>query len=254
MIDVVRNGHILELYIQTNETNSLGVEFFRALSADIEEAESDRTIKAVILTSRNDKFFSNGFDPNIFVNKKREEVRDVLSEALAAAGKVLLSARPVVAAMSGHAMGVGAVLAIFSDYRLLVEKKARLGFPESLIGLNFPSTSAHVLTELVGVRNARDLLYSGRALKADEAVAMGLVDEAVPAADLMPRARRWCAQFERMPIESVAGIKVALRDAQRIVSESLASNDLELLADAVCSPNGQEGMKSILEKRRPVFS
>ncbi len=254
MIDVVRNGHILELYIQTNDTNSMGLEFFRALGANIEEAEVDRDIKAVMLSSRNEKFFSNGFDPSIFIGRSREDVYSVLQSALDASGKVLFSKKPVVCAMNGHAMGVGAVLAIFSDYRILVEKKGRIGFPESLIGINFPSTSAYVLTQLVGIRTARDLLYSGRALKSDEALSLGLVDESASPEEVLPRARAWCAQFENMAPESVIGVKVALRDSQRVIAAELASNDLEFLAEAVMSPNGQEGMRSILEKRRPKFS
>lgn len=253
MIDIERNGHILELYINTNETNSMDLAFFQALDAAFENAANDPAVKVVLLSGRNDKFFSNGFDPALFVGKSLEEIKVSLRAALSAAGKVLFSRKPVVCAMNGHAMGVGAVLALFSDYRVLAEKKGRIGFPESLIGINFPSTSGHILTKLVGLRAARDLLYSGRALKSDEALAVGLIDESAVPDELLVKARKWCAQFKDMAMESVVGIKIALRDADRLVSEQLAANDLELLAAAVASPNGQEGMRSILEKRRPKF-
>lgn len=254
MIEIEKNGHIRELYINTSETNSMDLAFFQALDRAFEDAQKDPAVKAVLLSGRNEKFFSNGFDPALFVGKDLEEIKVSLRAALAAAGKVLFSNKPVVCAMNGHAMGVGAVLALFSDYRVLVEKKGRIGFPESLIGINFPSTSGHVLTKLVGLRAARDLLYSGRALKSDEALAIGLIDEFAAPEELLSRARKWCAQFKDMAMESVVGIKVALRDADRLVSDQLASNDLELLARAVASANGQEGMKSILEKRRPHFT
>ena len=175
MIDIEKNGHVLELYINTNETNSMDLPFFHALSAAMDQAETDPGVKAVILSGRNEKFFSNGFNPALFVGKSIDEIRESLRTALAAAGKVLFSGKPVVCAMNGHAMGVGAVLALFSDYRVLAERKGRIGFPESLIGINFPSTSAHILTKLVGLRSARDLLYSGRALKSEEALALGLL-------------------------------------------------------------------------------
>ncbi|EQA47072.1 enoyl-CoA hydratase/isomerase family protein [Leptospira broomii serovar Hurstbridge str. 5399] len=254
MIEAEKNGHILELYIKTNETNSLGVDFFRTLSETMESAENDRSIKAILLSGRNDKFFSNGFNPEIFIGKELSEIKAVLKEALGACGKVLFSSRPIVCAMNGHSMGVGAVLAIFSDYRILVEKKGRIGFPEALIGLNFPSTSGYVLKELVGIRTARDLLYSGRGLKSDEAVAVGLVEESATAEDLIPKARKWCDQFATMAIESVIGIKISLRDSQRLVADQLESRDIDLLAAAVHSKNGQEGMRSILERRRPAFT
>jgi len=254
MIDIERKGHILELYIHTNETNSLGPEFFRDLSRAFDDAQNDSAIKAILLSGRNAKYFSNGFDPSTFVGKEIGEIKAVIGEALKASGKVLFSRKPVVCAMNGHTMALGAVFAIFSDYRILVEKKGRIGFPEALIGANFLSTSAHILIKIVGLRVARDLLYSGRALKSDEALAIGLIDEAASPDELLSKARNWCAQFEQMPMESVTGIKVALRDADRRVADDLAANDLEFLAAAVASPNGQEGMRSILEGRRPKFT
>jgi len=253
MIEKEKSGHILELYINTNETNSMDVAFFERLDSLFEEAGKDSGTKAVILSGRNEKFFSNGFNPALFVGKSLEEIKASLRIALAAAGKVLFCPKPVVCAMNGHAMGVGAVLAIASDYRIMAEKKGRLGFPESLIGINFPSTSASILTKIVGLPAARDLLYSGRGLKSDEALEIGLIDESAPPEELIARARKWCAQFKDMAMESVVGIKVALRDADRLVAAQLGSNDLELLAAAVASANGQEGMRSILEKRRPQF-
>ncbi|PJZ66475.1 enoyl-CoA hydratase/isomerase family protein [Leptospira wolffii] len=254
MIDVEKNGHILELYIKTNETNSLGKEFFDKLASTMQEAEKDRTVKAILLSGRNDKFFSNGFNPEIFVGKTLEEIKSVLNDALGACARVLFSNKPVICAMNGHSMGVGAVLAIFSDYRILVEKKGRLGFPESMIGINFPSTAALVLKDLVGIKTARDLLYSGKGLKADEAVQLGLVEESATPEELIAKARKWCQQFEGMAIESVVGIKLALRDSQRLAADQFQKRDIDLLAEAVFSSNGQEGMRSILERRRPVFS
>ncbi len=254
MLDVEKNGHILELYIKTNETNSLGKPFFDALASTMQEAEKDRTVKAIILSGRNDKFFSNGFNPEIFVGKSLEEIKSVLHDALGACARVLFSNKPVLCAMNGHSMGVGAVLAIFSDYRILVEKKGRIGFPESMIGLNFPSTAGTILKDLVGIKVARDLLFSGRGVKSDEALEIGLVEESSSPTDLIPKARKWCGQFQDMAIESVIGIKVALRDSQRIVADQLEKRDIDLLAEAINTRNGQEGMKSILERRRPVFN
>ncbi|EQA36172.1 enoyl-CoA hydratase/isomerase family protein [Leptospira inadai serovar Lyme str. 10] len=254
MIEVEKNGHILELYIKTNETNSLGTDFFRKLRETMESAESDPSIKAILLSGRNDKFFSNGFNPEIFIGKELSEIKVVLKEALEACGKVLFSSRPIVCALNGHSMGVGAVLAIFSDYRILVEKKGRIGFPEALIGLNFPSTSGYVLKELVGIKTAQDLLYSGRGLKSDEALAVGLVEESATAEELIPKARKWCDQFASMALESVIGIKIALRDSQRLVADRLEARDIDLLATAVHAKNGQEGLRSILERRRPAFT
>ncbi|PJZ68281.1 enoyl-CoA hydratase [Leptospira perolatii] len=253
MLEKNQNGHILELYIQTNEANSLDATFFRTLKNTLIEAEQNKSVKAILLSTKSEKYFSNGFNPEIFIGKSLQEIRTVLQDSLEVAGKILFCERPIVCAMPGHAMGLGAVYAIFCDYRIMVEKGGRIGFPESQIGINFPSTSGLVLKELVGARAARDLLYSGRALKSDEALQLGLIDHSCKPGELLSSARKWCAQFENMALESVVGIKAGIRDSLKPFVESQQKRDIELLGAAIHSRNGQEGMKSIVEKRRPVF-
>lgn len=130
-----------------------------------------------------------------------------------------------------------------------------MGFPESQIGINFPAVAGFMLKEVVGITKARDLLYSGKALKAEEALEIGLIDEVASSSDdLITRARKYCDQFKNMAIGSVVGIKVSLRDPVRIFAEHNAERDVELISKAIFSKNGQEGMKSILEKEGPYFS
>ncbi|EMG00904.1 enoyl-CoA hydratase/isomerase domain protein [Leptospira borgpetersenii str. 200701203] len=138
MLSEIRNKHILELYIETDEVNSLNGDFFKTISAKLDAINNDPTVKAVILTSKNEKFFSNGFNPEIFVGKTSEQIRDVMHLALDTASKYLFLERPVICAMNGHAMGLGAVLAIFSDYRIMIEKKEGSVFPNLRSESTFP--------------------------------------------------------------------------------------------------------------------
>lgn len=254
MIEVEKNNHIFEIYIKTDELNSLDEEFFGEFIEVLKEAESDRKNKAILLSARGDKFFSNGFNPKLFLGKEKEEIKLLVTLAMEASSRLLFSNRPVVCAMNGHAMGVGAVFAVFSDYRLLIEKQGRIAFPESMIGLNFPSASCHVLRELIGIKAATDLLFTGRGVKASEALTMGLIDEIAPSPEeLLPLARKWCAKFEKMAIESVTGLKISLRDSTRLTVDILLERDIELLTSALLTKNGQEGLKSIQEGRRAKF-
>ena len=253
MITKDKHKSTILLSIQTNESNSLDKDFFIELSKNIEEAEGDLKCKTIILTAKNEKFFSNGFNPELFIGKSYDEIYTNVLLSVKSCGNILFSKKPIVSALNGYAMGVGAVMAIFSDYRVMVNKNARFGFPEGLIGLNFPSTTATVLIELVGIQKARELLYSSKAVKPEEALKIGLVDELCEPEALIQTSLKWCAKFESMAMESVTGLKFALRDSLHTTAIQLETRDTELLSKAIFSPNGQEGLRSILEKRRPIW-
>jgi enoyl-CoA hydratase/carnithine racemase len=109
------------------------------------------------------------------------------------------------------------------------------------------------LVELVGIRKARELLFGAKALKPEDALGIGLIDEICDANNLLQTSLKWCKKFETMAMESIVGLKVALRDAIHLHAVQMESRDKELLAKAIHSENGQEGLRSIVEKRRPVW-
>ncbi|HMV80097.1 MAG TPA: enoyl-CoA hydratase/isomerase family protein [Leptospiraceae bacterium] len=254
MIREERNDYIAELYVKTNEFNSFGKEFFLELRDLLKKLSLDRKVKAVIFSSDNEKYFSKGFNPEFFIGKSREEIFEGVSLAVNVSHEALFFSKPVIAAVNGHAFGVGAVLALYSDYKIMIQKKPRISFPESLIGLNFPGVTAYVLTQSVGLKTARELLYTGKMVKAEEAMNIGLIDEtALDEKDLLERARKYCRTFKDMAMESVTGLKSGILEQVRHFASVNLERDIQGLSDAVSSSNGQEGLRSIHENRRPVF-
>ena len=253
MLKEEKKDHIFQITIDTNQTNSLDNHAFAAIAKSLGKVREDPSVKVVVITGQGDKFFSNGFEPTMFLEKSFQEVCELLGPAMDATSALLTFPKPVVSFINGHCMGVGSVLAIFTDYRIMIDGKARFGFPESQIGINFPSVPGFVLKELVGIRNARSILFSGRPMKAPEALQVGVIDEAVSAEDAPKRLEKYCNQFKDMAMESVIGIKKSLVDYLRAPLEELRQTDTEELARAIVSENGQEGMRSIVERRRPVF-
>ncbi|MCB1190517.1 MAG: enoyl-CoA hydratase/isomerase family protein [Leptospiraceae bacterium] len=254
MIEEKQNDYIYELCINTNKKNTMSFKFFQELIKSIDKAESDKNTKIILLSARGNEYFSNGFEPEMFIDKNYDEIYSIVQVAIEATKKVLFFPKIILSLINGHCMGVGSVVATFTDYRIMVDSKIRFGFPESLIGINFPTGACLVLKELIGFQNTRDVLYSGKGLKPHEAVAIGLVDELCEQNDLYETGLKYCKQFKNMAMESIKGIKYSLR--KNIVSQisSIESDDIKNLAKAIYSPNGQEGMKSIVEKRKPVFS
>ncbi|MFZ0325439.1 MAG: enoyl-CoA hydratase-related protein [Actinomycetes bacterium] len=121
--------------------------------------------------------------------------------------------KPVVAAITGYALGAGCELALAADFRVCADN-ARLGQPEILLGIIPGAGGTQRLSRLIGPAKAKDLVFSGRFVAADEALALGLVDEVVPSDDVYDAALRRAATF-------VGGPRLALRAAKEAIDSGL---------------------------------
>ena len=126
--------------------------------------------------------------------------------------------KPVVAAVTGYALGGGCELALAADVRIAGER-AVLGQPETLLGIIPGAGGTQRLARLVGPSRAKDLIFTGRFVQADEALAIGLVDRVVPDADVYTEAVAWAAQFS-------GAAALALRAAKECIDRGLET-DLE---------------------------
>ena len=121
--------------------------------------------------------------------------------------------KPVVAAVTGFALGGGCELALCADIRIAADN-AQLGQPEILLGIIPGAGGTQRLTRLVGPSKAKDIIFTGRFVKADEALAIGLVDKVVPADDVYAEAVSWAKQFSN-------GAAMALRAAKEAIDRGL---------------------------------
>ncbi|MGI9596150.1 MAG: enoyl-CoA hydratase-related protein [Acidimicrobiales bacterium] len=157
--------------------------------------------------------------------------------------------KPVIAAINGHAVGVGATYSLSCDLRIAAEG-AKIGFVFSRRGM-LPELGSHaVLPRVVGMSNASDLLLSGRPVTGQEAAAMGLVSAVVPVDDVLPEATRRAREMA----EQAAPISMAI--SKRLLWESMGVGEMmgreQPLFDWVAEqPDSVEGVASFLEKRRP---
>ncbi|MFI1305372.1 enoyl-CoA hydratase/isomerase family protein [Streptomyces sioyaensis] len=124
--------------------------------------------------------------------------------------------KPVVAAITGYALGGGCELALCADFRIAADS-AKLGQPEILLGLIPGAGGTQRLARLVGPSKAKDLIFTGRQVKADEALALGLVDRVVPAAEVHAQAHAWAARL-------ASGPALALRAAKECVDAGLETD------------------------------
>jgi enoyl-CoA hydratase/carnithine racemase len=211
-----------------------------------EEATHRDDVRAVVIYG-GEKVFAAGADI--------KEMREMDHAAMVARSRGLQDSftavaripKPVVAAVTGYALGGGCELALCADIRIAADN-AKLGQPEILLGLIPGAGGTQRLARLVGPARAKDLIFTGRQVKADEALAIGLVDRVVPAAEVYGQAHAWAARL-------AAGPAIALRAAKECVDAGLEADidtglaiERTWFAGLFATEDRETGMRSFVEE------
>ncbi|MBC9034345.1 enoyl-CoA hydratase/isomerase family protein [Sphingomonas sp. JC676] len=232
--------------------NALNGATWSDLRAAFEDARDDAAIRGVILTGAGDKAFVAGADIN-----ELSRATAVEAEASSRVGQGVLDlienlGKPVVAAINGFALGGGCETAMACTIRIAAEH-ARFGQPEVKLGLLPGGGGTQRLPRLVGKGRALQLILTGGMIGAEEAHRIGLVNEVVPAADLIARA-------EAILAETGANAPIAVRYAIEAVNKGLDADQAEGLALEAAyfglsagTEDKKEGTSAFLEKRAPQF-
>ncbi|HVM28547.1 MAG TPA: enoyl-CoA hydratase/isomerase family protein [Mycobacteriales bacterium] len=166
-----------------------------------------------------------------------------LQEALRVVAKL---PKPVVAAVTGYALGGGFELALAADFRVLGER-AKVGVPEISLGVMPGAGGTQRLPRLVGPARAKELVFTGRHVAADEAHALGIADRVVPDADVYEAARAMAAQFATGPAVALRAAKQAIDDGLELDLDSALRLETTLFAALFSTEDQKAGMQSFLE-------
>ncbi|MFJ1744880.1 enoyl-CoA hydratase/isomerase family protein [Streptomyces sp. NPDC088116] len=239
------SGGVGTIRLDRPPMNALNASIQDRLRELAEEAGRRDDVRAVILYG-GEKVFAAGAD----IKEMREMdhaamvVRSrALQESFTAVARI---PKPVVAAVTGYALGGGCELALCADFRIAAAD-ARLGQPEILLGLIPGAGGTQRLARLIGPSRAKDLIFTGRQVRADEALSIGLVDRVVPAAEVYEQARAWAEKLAQGPA-------LALRAAKESVDAGLET-DLETgltvertwFAGLFATEDRERGMRSFVE-------
>lgn len=185
-VRVIRMAH--------GKVNAMDIALCEALSHEMAAARRDGSVRAVVIAGTGSSF-SAGVDLFKVVNGGAAYVERFLPVLDAMLRDVLTCPRPVVAAVNGHAIAGGCILMCACDYRVMAEGNGRVALTELTVGVPFPALALEIVAARVSPSVLRGLVYSGRAVQVDEAIAMGLVEEKCPSDVLLDRA---CAVARRM--------------------------------------------------------
>ena len=156
--------------------------------------------------------------------------------------------KPVVAAVNGYALGGGCELALCADYRVAAED-ATLGQPEVLLGVIPGAGGTQRLSRLGGPSRAKDIIFTGRFVKADEALRLGMVDRVVPAGEVYDQARAWAAQFTGAATYAVRAAKEAVDRGLEVDLETGLEIERQQFAALFGTRDRSIGMTSFLDNR-----
>lgn len=251
LVEVNRHDAVAVIELARPPVNALSAE----LSADLLEAFrscQDPEVRAVVVTGA--PHFAAGADITGFQAAFDSGGDDVLAHALTEAIWALERLeKPTIAAVRGFALGGGLELAMGADFRYLAAE-AKVGQPEIMLGLIPGAGGTQRLPRLVGFQVAKELVYSGRHVGAEEALSIGLADKVVPEGDLVETALTDASKWARGPTRALAAAKRALHEGWgEPMARAIAIEAVEF-SNAFATADAREGVSAFLEKRAPDFS
>ena len=231
--------------------NAMNEACWKELSDFVDFVEGQEELTAVVITGAGEKAFVSGADIRFLKQRTMISALEVLAQR--ALRKLAACRLPVIAAVNGYAFGGGCELAMACDIHIAAEHAA-FGLPELGLGILPAGGGTQRLAKLVGLGRAKEIILTGRTVKADEAASIGLVSRVVPREELVERA------VEMARAISSKG-PFAVRLAKQAVNASLATDeDTGMLIEAlsyglaIASDDRMEGVDAFLEKRPPRFS
>jgi enoyl-CoA hydratase len=225
--------------------NALNVQVQEEIRAAALAATADDEVRAVVIYG-GERVFAAGADIKEMADMSYADMAKRSGPLQSSLSAVAAIPKPTVAAITGYALGGGCELALCADYRIAAED-AKLGQPEILLGIIPGAGGTQRLSRLVGPSKAKDLIYTGRFVDAEESLRIGLVDKVVPAAAVYQEAVAWASQFAR-------GAAMALRAAKESIDSGLGvdlTTGLEIerqqFAALFATEDRAIGMKSFVE-------
>jgi enoyl-CoA hydratase/carnithine racemase len=239
------DGQIATIRLDRPKMNALNAQVQGEIAEAAAQVSADDTVRAVILYG-GERVFAAGADIKEMAPLGYAAMSERSARLQAAFTAVADIPKPVIAAVTGYALGGGLELALTADFRVLGEG-AKVGQPEILLGIIPGAGGTQRLPRLIGPARAKDLIFSGRHVAADEALAIGLADQVVPDADVYTAARELAARY-------ASGPALALRAAKQAVNSGLEvdlATGLEIerlqFAALFATEDQKTGMKSFME-------
>ena len=229
--------------------NALNNQLMRELMDALESFDKNEDIGVMVITG-NEKAFAAGADIKEMADKSIHQMMD--TDHVAVFGRIRTIKKPVIAAVSGFALGGGCEIALSCDM-IVASESAKFGQPEITIGVIPGAGGTQRLTHAVGKAIAMEMILNNRTLSAQEALQFGLVNRVVPVGDYLNEALKLAEEIaSRAPLAVRTAKKMINQSYERFLSDGLAE-EKQTFYNLFGSEDQKEGMKAFIEKRKPEW-
>jgi len=254
MADVVRlevEEGVATIRIDRPPMNAINSEVTEGLAAAAAEATRREDVGAVVIWG-GEKLFAAGADVKEMLPMTPREVGPMIAHLQEVFHAIEEIPKVTIAAITGYCLGGGCELALCADLRFAAET-ARIGQPEILLGIIPGAGGTQRLPRLIGPGRAKELIFSGRHVAADEALAIGLVHEVHPVEDVYPKAVAAARGYARGPLVALRAAKAAVNWGARGEFRTGVVLERELFAGLFATEDQKAGMRALLEKQTASF-
>ncbi|HJV69930.1 enoyl-CoA hydratase [Ideonella sp.] len=229
--------------------NALTQAMYQAMADAIRAAQDDAAVRAILITGQ-PGIFTSGNDIEDFMQRPPQSEDSSVFQFMKA---LIGSDKPVVAAVTGAAVGIGTTLLLHCDF-VYVSDEARLAMPFVGLGLVPEFASSLLVPGLMGPRRAAEKLLLGDPFTGADAVECGIANAVLPATEVVNHARRVAERFNTLPPGAVRDTKRLMHGPQRERLLQVVSEEAKIFAQRLRSPEAMEAFQAFFQKRQPDFS
>ncbi|PEB41905.1 enoyl-CoA hydratase [Bacillus pseudomycoides] len=246
---------IATIIIDNPSVNVLSYAVIEQLTAAVDEIERDDEVIAVLLTGAGEKAFVAGGDIKSFpewIGKGSEYAEEKSLWLQNPLNKIERLPKPTIAAINGLALGGGCELALSCDLRI-IEEHAQIGLPEVKLGLFPGAGGTQRLPRLIGAASAKEMMFTGEPLTAEEAWRVGLVNHVVPRGEALNKAKELAAKMARFSLPALSLMKQSINKGLSFSLEEGLKIEAENFGRVFQTSDVKEGVEAFIEKRVPLF-
>ncbi|RNF39106.1 enoyl-CoA hydratase/isomerase family protein [Planococcus salinus] len=252
---IEKNGPVATLVIdRAEQRNAFSLEMFQKLPELLEEVAADPTLRVLVVRGVDDRAFSAGADIKEFLGNRlsQEKAKNYNDHALQAVEKLYRFPKPTIALIRKLAIGGGLELAMACDFRF-ASRNSKFGITAARLGIIYNLTSTKRLMNVIGPVKAKELLYTGKLIDAQEAKEIGIIQELYEGDAANEAAYQFAGELAATSATALRGNKKVIQaiiDGDQSENEEIAS----MILDSFESDDYKEGIQAFMEKRQPNFT